>query len=205
MSQSFQKYQVFLNSTSGARSIGSGKNDENKPKCWKIAKSSYPAYHLCAQNLPNPHYEFPESQLFFEKGNFIYDEVLPVRQEHLQADWNPHQKTGKTTMNAKINPIARLPKAAVSCIIIRIVQGQFHQKLDNTGFPQTPVLTKSEHRKTFNYQSKKGCLKGQKTCRNQTKRVEKATKKLTQHHYAWRNVVFLHATPCDVSFPINSA
>ncbi len=57
----FQKYQVCPNLTSVARSTESRKNVENKPKCWKIANNGYPAYHLCAQNLPNPYHEFPKS------------------------------------------------------------------------------------------------------------------------------------------------
>ena len=57
----FRKYQVCPNLTSVARSTENGKNDENKPKCWKIANNGYPAYHLCAQNLPNPYHEFPKS------------------------------------------------------------------------------------------------------------------------------------------------
>ena len=92
---SFMRYQICLNLTSGARSTRSGKNDENKPKCWKFAHNGYPAYHPCVQNLPNPHHAFLKSKYLFEEGKFFYNVVFPICREHLQADLNPHRKIGK--------------------------------------------------------------------------------------------------------------
>jgi hypothetical protein len=47
------------------------------------------------QNLPNPHHEFLKTKYLFEEGKFVYDVVFLIGEEHLQADWNLHRKTGK--------------------------------------------------------------------------------------------------------------
>jgi hypothetical protein len=98
---SFPEIPSFPNPTSGARSIELGKNNENKPKCWKIANNSYPVYHLCAQRLPNPYNEFLKSLHLFEEGNFIYDKVLSVHQDLIRADRNPCRKTRKNHPKCK--------------------------------------------------------------------------------------------------------
>jgi hypothetical protein len=92
-SQAFRKYQVFPNPTLGDRSTELGKNDENKPKCWKIASDGYPAYRLCAQRLPNPYHEFLKSLRLFEEGNFV-----------IRADWNLYQKTGRNDPECRKQP-----------------------------------------------------------------------------------------------------
>jgi hypothetical protein len=97
----FSKIQSLPNPTLGARSTESGKNDKNKPKCWKIANNGYPAYHLCAQSLPNPYHEFPESLRFFEEGNFVYDKVLSVRQELIQLTGIRAEKLGKIILECR--------------------------------------------------------------------------------------------------------
>jgi hypothetical protein len=78
----FEKYQDRLNPTSGAKSTRSGKNGENKLKCWKFANNGYP-HTIFAQNLPSPHQADPKSKYLFEDGKFIYDLVFLVRGEHL--------------------------------------------------------------------------------------------------------------------------
>ncbi len=50
-------------------------------------------------------------------------------------------KLEKTIPNAKNSLIVVLPEAAFFCTEVRIMQGQFHQKFDSAGFPQTPGLT----------------------------------------------------------------
>jgi hypothetical protein len=111
------------------------------------------------------------------------------------------EKLGKTILNAENSPIALLPGATVFCIEVRIVQGQFRWKVDSAGFPYASVLTRSEHRKTLNCQSKKGWSKGQKlvkissksdkTCGASNQRSTRSSKLRgvrwsysTQHHAA---------------------
>ena len=82
-------------------------------------------------------------------------------------------------MNAENSLTALLPGATVFCTKFRIVQGQFRWKIESVGFPQTLVSTRSKHRKTLNCQSKKGAQRtknSSKSCRNQTKRAEQATR-----------------------------
>ena len=89
------------------------------------------------------------------------------------------RKLGKTIMNAENSLTALLPGATVFCTKFRIVQGQFRWKIESVGFPQTLVSTRSKHRKTLNCQSKKGAQRtknSSKSCRNQTKRAEQATR-----------------------------
>uniref|UniRef100_A0A2N9HP39 Uncharacterized protein n=1 Tax=Fagus sylvatica TaxID=28930 RepID=A0A2N9HP39_FAGSY len=90
---SFPEIPSFPNPTSGARSTELGKNNENKPKCWKIANNSYPVYHLCAQRLPNPYNEFLKSLYLFEEGNFIYDKFSAQKSESRKVSFE-HTESG---------------------------------------------------------------------------------------------------------------
>jgi hypothetical protein len=123
MSQAFRKYQVCLNPTSGTRSTGSGKNDENKPKCWKIADNSYLAYHLCAQNLPNLFHEFLKSKYLFEEGNFDTTWSSRFSKSILEMTGIFIEKLEKTILNAENNLTALLLEPAFSNIEVKIVQG----------------------------------------------------------------------------------
>ena len=80
---SFQEIPSLPKSNIEVRSTKSEKNDENKPKCWKMTNNGYPAYNLCTHSLPNPYQEFLKSLCLFKEGNSIYDKVLSVRQEFI--------------------------------------------------------------------------------------------------------------------------
>ena len=54
------------------------KNGKNKLKWWKFTNNGYPAHHLCAQILANPHQGDTKIKHFFEDGEIIYNMVFPV-------------------------------------------------------------------------------------------------------------------------------
>ena len=69
------------------------------------------------------------------------------------------RKLGKTILIVEISPSALLLEATVSCTELRITQGQSCWKEDSACFPWTPSSTRSKHRKTLDFQPKKGWSK----------------------------------------------
>jgi hypothetical protein len=74
------------------RQPGAGKTEKNKLKWWKFTNNGYPAHHLCAQILANPHQGDTKIKHFFEDGEIIYNLVFPVHGKHLRFAQNIHQK-----------------------------------------------------------------------------------------------------------------
>ena len=193
-SQAFRKYQVCPNPTSGDRSTELRKNDENKPKCWKIASDGYPAYHLCAQRLPNPYHEFLKSLHLFEEGNFI-----------IRADWNLYQKTRRNDPECRKQPDYPI---SGSCSFLHRIQNRARSiPLESRQCMLSIDTNVNQIQASKDPQPsvQKRVLKGPKTHQNlaeigKKKCVEQATR---EAHATLSCVELLYAALCYVRLSIN--
>jgi hypothetical protein len=103
-----------------ARSIKSGKNDENKPKCWKFANNGYLAYHLCAHNLPGPHQANPKNKYLSKMASLYMKWFSRFAKSMSEVTRIFTRKLGKTILVTEIRLSALLPEAAVCYTKLRL-------------------------------------------------------------------------------------